>query len=125
MALLGVGIYWLFAAMALLTEIRKDALYVRFRPLHLSYRKIAYNDIIHYEVRTYSPIGDYGGWGIKWGPSGWVYNLYGNRGVELQLEKKRNLMIGSQQPEELASALGVAMKQGDRGSLAQKGNPAG
>ncbi|MCH8967817.1 MAG: hypothetical protein IIA66_01720, partial [Planctomycetes bacterium] len=32
---IGAGWYWMFAVMALFTEVRKDALYVRFHPFHL------------------------------------------------------------------------------------------
>ena len=48
---------------------------------------------------------DYGGWGIRRGRRGWAYNVSGNRGVLLQLENEKTLLIGSQRPDELAAAI--------------------
>jgi len=55
-------------------------------------------------VKTYSPILDYGRWGIRYGWRGKAYNVSGNRGVIFVLPGGETLLIGSQRPEELASA---------------------
>ena len=89
----------------LITEVRKDALYIRFIPLHLSVVKIKVADIVSVESVTYSPIFDYGGWGIKYGLKGKAYNVTGNRGVRLFFENERHILIGSQKSEELAIAI--------------------
>jgi hypothetical protein len=58
------------------------------------------------EPVTYRPIADCGGWGIRWGPNGErVFNARGDRGVRLWLSDGATILIGSQQPEELAQAL--------------------
>ncbi len=69
---------------------------------------IAAGDLKGYEVLTYSPIKDYGGWGIRYGRGGKAYNVRGNRGVQLQLANGQRLLIGSQRPEELSNALALA-----------------
>ena len=92
----------------LTTEVRSDGLYYRFFPVHCSFQRIAAGDVKGYEVRTYRPIRDYGGWGIRYGLGGKAYNVSGNRGVQLHLSSGRRLLIGSQRPEELANALALA-----------------
>ena len=89
----------------LTTEVHDDGLYIRFFPFHLSFRRIAIEEIRRFEVCTYSPIKDYGGWGIRFGRKGKAYNVSGNRGVKLELSNGKRLLIGSQKPEELAEAL--------------------
>ena len=88
-------------------EVHSDGLYIRFFPFHLSFHKIATEDIKRFEVHTYSPIKEYGGWGIRYGRNGKAYNVSGNRGVQLELSNSKQLLIGSQKPEELAEALNL------------------
>jgi hypothetical protein len=106
-AIVGSTLLILLATMTI--EIRQDALYVQYYPFHLSPRKIFYETIAGYQVITYRPIRDYGGWGLKCGPKGRAYNVRGNRGVELKFTDGKTLMLGSQRPEELASALDNVM----------------
>jgi hypothetical protein len=47
----------------------------------------------------------YYGWGIRWTPRGWLWNVSGLRGVELELDNGRRFRIGSDEPERLANAL--------------------
>jgi hypothetical protein len=89
----------------LTTEVREDGLYIQFFPFHLSFRKIAFDELKRYEVRTYNPIWEYGGWGIRYRPKGWAYNVSGNQGVQLELVNGKRLLIGSQRAEELWQAI--------------------
>lgn len=43
------------------TQIKKDGIYVKFFPLHLSFRKYTWDNISKAFVRKYNPIGEYGG----------------------------------------------------------------
>ena len=88
--------------------MRDDALEIRFRGL-LVRREIPLADITHFEARTYRPIREYGGWGVRRGAGGMAYNVSGNRGVEFRLADGKSLLIGSQRPEELALALQTRM----------------
>ena len=97
-----------FIKLELVTEVRDDALEIRFRGL-LVRREIPLADITHFEARTYRPIREYGGWGVRRGAGGMAYNVSGNRGVELRLADGKPLLIGSQRPEELALALQTRM----------------
>ena len=103
MILLGIGLPWFFYSMKLITEVREDGVYINFFPL--SRQIILFENIESCKVRTYKPIREYGGWGIRYGLAGKAYNVSGNRGVQLRLENGKGLLIGSQKPEELASMI--------------------
>jgi len=101
--LFSMGMVYLFYSLRLITEARKDGLYIRFYPLWG--KLIPYSSIQHCAARTYKPLSEYGGWGIKYGRSGWAYNIVGNKGVQLVLEGGKRIMVGSQCAEELEHAI--------------------
>ena len=47
----------------------------------------------------------YYGWGIRLTPSGWLWNVSGLGGVEIQFDDGHRFRIGSDEPEELAEVL--------------------
>jgi len=58
------------------------------------------------------------GYGVRWTPSGWLYNVAGRKVVRLTLATERAVMIGSDEPEALAEAIraGVARRAGAPGN---------
>jgi hypothetical protein len=102
------GVTYLFAKLKLIVEVRDDGLYIRFFPL--SRKIIRYEDIEESYVRTYSPLKEYGGWGIRYSRKGKAYNVSGNQGVQLKLSGGKQLLIGSQQPEKLADAIAQRLR---------------
>lgn len=92
-------------SMRLVTMVRRDGLYLRFAPLHRKYRVIPWKEIARAESMVYRPLLDYGGWGIKYGRKGKVYNVRGNQGVLLTFGDGKTLMVGSQRADELAAAI--------------------
>lgn len=109
--ILGIALPIFSYFLKLTTEVRSDGLYIRFFPLHFSFHRIPLDDLKRYEVRTYHPIREYGGWGICYGFKGKAYNVSGNRGVQLELLNGKRLLIGSQVPKELANAIGLALSK--------------
>jgi len=105
----GLAFPVLFLVANLTVEVRSDGLYYRFFPFHWSFRRISAETLSKYEVHRYRPIRDYGGWGIRWGRGSKAYNVSGNRGVMLELSDGNRLLIGSQKPEEMAGAIGLAL----------------
>jgi len=95
------------AALTVAIELRvtvvPGAVRIRFFPL--TTRVIERSAIKDIEARTYRPIREYGGWGLRFGRRGRAYSISGNRGVELTLADGRRVMIGSQRADELAAAL--------------------
>jgi hypothetical protein len=111
----GISFPLLFYATRLIVKVSGDAIYVRFFPFHLRFQKIPLAKLKDMKyVRTYSPIKDYGGWGIRYGLKGKAYNVSGNRGVQLELLNGERILIGSQKPEELAVAIDSALKSHDK-----------
>jgi hypothetical protein len=106
--LMGIGLPLLFYKMKLLTEVKEDGVYINFVPL--SRQVMRFEDIVTCEVRTYRPLREYGGWGVRYGRAGKAYNVSGNRGVQLKLSSGKGLLIGSQRPEELAQAIQAGLK---------------
>ncbi len=93
----------------LLTEVRDDEVEIRF-VLVWPRKRIPLQDIASCEARTYRPIWEYGGWGVRWGKSGRAFNVSGDRGVQLVLTNGKRLLIGSQRAEELAAAILTRMQ---------------
>jgi len=102
-----------FYSLKLATDVRNDGLYVRFFPLQFHSHKISYIEIKTYEIRTYSALKEYGGYGIRYGKNGKAYNISGNRGVQFEFLDGKRLLIGTQKPEEFIQALDTA--SGKRG----------
>ena len=103
-----VGTPAVLFVLRLSTSVDATHLHVRFLPFLR--RSIPLEEIAHCEARTYRPLGEYGGWGIRWGwgGRGWVYSISGNRGVQLEFVGGKRLLIGSQRPEQLADAIVTA-----------------
>jgi hypothetical protein len=99
-----------FYSLRLVTEIRYDGLHIRFFPLQFHDHKISLGEIKKYEIRTYSALKEYGGYGIRYGKNGKAYNVSGSRGVQLEFQDGKHLLIGSQRPEEFASALASVIR---------------
>jgi hypothetical protein len=95
---------------SLQVEVRKSSVFIRFRPF--VHREILFRDIRQCDARTYRPIREYGGWGIRAGRRGTAYNVSGNRGVQLELVNSKPVLIGSQRAEELAQAIQKGMEGG-------------
>lgn len=113
MILIMAGMVLLVRKMKLLTEVHSDHLHIRFFPFLT--RNIPLSEIVRWEARTYHPIREYGGWGIRYGFKGKAYNVSGNRGVQLELSGGKKLLIGSQRAEELALAIETAKKRHKNG----------
>lgn len=99
------GLVPLFLLMARLrTTVTDRDLVVDFWPF--SRWRITPDQIESFEARQYSPLLEYGGWGLRWSPMvGWAYSVRGRAGVQLRLRSGRQLMIGTQRPTDLAAAI--------------------
>lgn len=89
------------------TKIKKDGIYVRFFPIHLSFRYYAWNKISKCYVRQYNAMAEYGGWGFRLGlfGKGRAFNMSGNKGLQLEFSNNKKLLIGTNKPEELTKVL--------------------
>jgi hypothetical protein len=105
----GIGILLpvLFWQMRLITRITEEGIYVRFIPFHFKEKFFPWETITASYVRAYSPLKEYGGWGIKYGfnGQGLVYNVAGNVGLQLQFKEGEAILIGTQKGEEIKQVL--------------------
>ncbi|RTQ50280.1 hypothetical protein EJV47_11680 [Hymenobacter gummosus] len=95
-------------------DVRLDATGAHYRlwPLQLAERQQPWAEISRAYVRSYDPLGEYGGWGLKGTRRNRVLNVAGSEGIQLELLDGRRLLLGTQRPEEA------------RRALAQLGHPA-
>jgi hypothetical protein len=106
MFIMPIVVALLFFLARLETEVRFDGLYFRFFPLNIKYQKIEFADISQCELREFSPIRDYGGWGIRYSlRHGKAYIIAGKKGLSLTLKNGKKILISSKRPEELLKAV--------------------
>ncbi|HYG14619.1 MAG TPA: hypothetical protein VEC12_02630 [Bacteroidia bacterium] len=96
----------LFLNMKLVTRINREGITYHYRPF-LKARYYSWNDIKTAAVRKYNPIGEYGGWGLKagWKKNNKAYNVWGNKGLQLELKDGNKVLIGTQQHQDMVSFL--------------------
>jgi hypothetical protein len=107
----GFGMTVLFSlfliSLRLDTIIKNDGVYVRFFPFHLKFKRYAWETLTKLSVRDYSPIKEYGGWGVRFSlfGKGTAYNVSGNKGLQLEFTSGKKLLIGTNNSEQLSSIL--------------------
>jgi hypothetical protein len=100
-ALLVVAIVLLFLFLRLETKINKEFIQIRFFPF--TSKTIQWEDIKSAEVLQY---GFVGGWGLRIGTKyGTVYNMSGDKGLALELNSGKKILIGSQRLDELKKVI--------------------
>ncbi len=107
----GIGLPALFLFGKLITEVRDNGIILSFAPFHWIIRKIRFMEVKQCEVRTYHPLREFGGWGIRFGCKGMAYNVSGDRGVQIELLNGKRLLIGSQRAEEFLRAIQVKVSE--------------
>jgi hypothetical protein len=113
--LIGVGVTALMAILLALIELRTtitaDGIEARFWPI--ARKRIFRSEIEEAQVRTYSPIKEFGGWGYRIGAGGTAFNMHGNQGLQLKLKNGSKILIGTQKPEELSAFMKEYMGEVD------------
>ena len=104
-----VGLVIVFIhSIKLKTRIDEKGISYQFFPVHLKTRIILWTDLSKCYVRKYSPIAEYGGWGIRgfikkglvgFRGKGKAYNIRGNMGIQLEFKDGSRLLIGTQNSE--------------------------
>lgn len=109
--LIGLALPLLFYLFELRIKVSNDGLHYQFFPFHFKSYTIKHEEIEKAKAMEYSPLKEYGGWGIKYGFKGKAYNVSGKKGVKIFLRNGTNIMFGSQKHKELAKALKNAKQQ--------------
>jgi hypothetical protein len=92
------------------TNIDEKGIQYQFSPFHLKMKLIKWEEIKKAQVRTYDPISEYGGWGIKGGSfwnkeKGKCVNISGDIGIQVEFKNGKKLLIGTQKKEEAQHVL--------------------
>ena len=97
----------LFGIMKLETLIDTNGISVRFFPFHLKKKHFNWDQLESCSIRTYKPVIEYGGWGIRktFSGKGTAYNVKGKVGLQLVFKSGDRLLIGTQKAEELNEVL--------------------
>ncbi len=90
------------------TRIDEKGIHYQFFPFHFSMKTLLWSEITKAEVRTYDPIGEYGGWGLRYSfnkKKGNAVNVSGDIGIQLTLKNGKKLLIGTQKKEAVSRVL--------------------
>ncbi|HET9658751.1 MAG TPA: DUF6141 family protein [Thermomicrobiales bacterium] len=105
--LLGVVLPLFFLWFRMETTVYPDRVEIRMVPF--VHRRFRPDEIAGAAARSYQPLREYGGWGVRWGLRGFrsnrAYNVKGDQGVQLMLTNGDRVLIGTQRPQELEAAI--------------------
>lgn len=99
------GLSILFVISKLETVITQDEIQYRLFPFQLTLRKISKDEIADVFVRKYSPLFEFGGWGLRWSLNGKAVNVRGNMGIQVVLKNGSRILIGTSNAEGAKNAL--------------------
>lgn len=98
-------VFLLIVFIRLKTKIDENGISYQMSPFHLQPRLIPWRELSKCFVRKYSPLTEYGGWGIRgfqrkgfWDfrNKGMAFNIKGDRGIQLIFKDGGKLLIGTQ-----------------------------
>jgi hypothetical protein len=97
----------MYAFSALTVEIADGILTIEFRGglLQRTIALAAVRQVDQVEVPWYY------GWGLRWTPRGWLYNVRGRHAVAVCLANGRTVIIGTDEPAELAAAVEAGRRE--------------
>jgi len=72
--------------------------------------KLKTADIASAEIMQFAPLGDFGGYGIRYNGKMTAYYLRGSRGVKITTQKGKKYLIGSDRPEHLLAVINAVME---------------
>jgi len=95
----------LIFSITLKIRIDEKGVSYKFYPFHFKAKNIPWNRLEECSVRKYSPILEYGGWGLRGmvrlklfgiGEKGRAYNIKGNIGIQMVLKDGSKILLGTQ-----------------------------
>jgi len=109
-----LAIILLFLALRLETRLDGEGIHLRFSPLTPRGHRIPWKEVDRVWVRTYHPIREYGGWGIRMGLGGRgrAWNVQGNVGLQLVLKDGRRILVGTARGSQLRVVLSGLVARG-------------
>jgi hypothetical protein len=108
LGLLLLNLAAIFTSTSMVTQIRKDGIYVRYFPFQPSFVHFPWTEIRQVYIRKYDTLTEYNGWGIKIGASGKAYTAGGDTGIQVELSDGTSVLIRTRQPEKVEQVLAAA-----------------
>ncbi len=104
--LTALAILFIFEFSHLDTKVTKQGISHKFWPYQRKETTLLWEEIKSIEITKYRPIKDYGGWGVRMGyRKGRAFNTRGNIGMLLHLKSGKDVMVGTQLPQELYTSI--------------------
>ena len=87
---------------SLITQINEKGISAQFKGIPFCKKQFLWDEIQSINVIEYSPLADYGGWGVRYSltKNGWCYNISGKIGIKIIGINHKPFLIGTQQKEE-------------------------
>lgn len=95
------------------TQIKDNSVYYKYFPFVWNWKLIYKDRITSFQIRTFRPVIEFGGYGYRKRPFKKMTALImsGNNGLQLDLNDGRKLVIGTQKPNELGEAMQKLMNK--------------
>jgi len=87
------------------TRVTRDGISIRYGLFGIRVFRCSIDEITAISLRTFAPLREFGGYGIRFSRSTVAYYLAGRRGVQIERCGKIAALIGSDHPERLAAVL--------------------
>ncbi len=100
-----VGILSLTLYGGLQVLVNREFISVKLGILGIRLLRLDTGDIAAVEVHTFSPLHDFGGYGIRFNREMKAYYMRGNRGVKITTSGGKKFLIGSDHPDRLAAVV--------------------
>lgn len=95
----------LFWKSSFTVRVYSDEIRFRLKPLHFSEQLVPLSRIKEVEIISFSPLRDFGGYGIRYGQGGKAYIVSGGKGVRIKCNDGTTFVLGSQNPQKLAESI--------------------
>lgn len=97
----------LFLSMRLYVRIDDKGVHFRYTPFHFKTHSIPWNEITEISVEEYSPIAEYGGWGVRFSVKGRgkAFSVSGSKGIRIKRLYRGELLLGINQFEAAEKAV--------------------
>ena len=97
----------------LTTLVDENGIRYRFFPFQFNFHKIGWDEMDQCNVVSYSPVREYGGWGVRSGKNGKAYNVSGDKGLLIRLKTGKSILVGTQDDERINDFLVSLRLRGD------------
>ncbi|HSG48041.1 MAG TPA: hypothetical protein VLA43_09535 [Longimicrobiales bacterium] len=115
LALLGAGVLIQLLFGGLTVVVEPDAVRAGLGNGWIFRTRIPLDDVSSMEAVTYSPLKEFGGWGLRGGSRKRAWTARGDRALVLTLQDGRKVYLGSDDPAKLESRIRMAMASGRAG----------